>query len=410
MGRLVPASLRVRLLLLVVLAVAPVSVLSIYTCWAGLGPGRRDLAGFGAASLAALGILWVGLDWLALRRVRVLSDVAERLGQGDLAARAPVGGRDELGLLAERVNVMAEHLETLVRAERDAKRALGQRVSDLVAQRTREVDLLHEMGQLLQACVSLNEAYTVVGRLVGQLFPHQPGALCVIRESRGVVQPVAEWGDGHASPAGTFGPQECWALRRGRVHVVEDTASGLLCAHVPRPAPAAYLCMPLSAQGETLGFLYLSAPAGREAGRSAVPEVKHRLAATVAEQLALTLANLRLRETLRNQSILDSLTGLYNRRYMEETLERELAQAARAKSALGLMMIDLDHFKRVNDGSGHEAGDAWLRELGRFLRGSLRGGDIACRYGGEEFVLILPEATREATCRRAEQLDRKSVV
>jgi diguanylate cyclase (GGDEF)-like protein len=129
-----------------------------------------------------------------------------------------------------------------------------------------------------------------------------------------------------------------------------------------------------------------------------------RLAVTVAEQFALALANLRLRETLRGQSIRDPLTGLFNRRYMEETLDRELRRAERERRALSLILLDIDRFKSFNDTFGHEAGDTVLASLGALLRSTLRAGDVACRYGGEEFVLILPAASLADAHRRAEEI------
>jgi diguanylate cyclase (GGDEF)-like protein len=135
-----------------------------------------------------------------------------------------------------------------------------------------------------------------------------------------------------------------------------------------------------------------------------VSEAKQQLAQTVADSIAMALANLLLRESLREQSIRDPLTGLFNRRYMEESLEREISRAERNNSTVGLIMIDVDHLKRVNDAFGHAAGDTLLRELGRVLRVHIRESDIACRYGGEEFTLILPEASREVARERAELL------
>ena len=117
----------------------------------------------------------------------------------------------------------------------------------------------------------------------------------------------------------------------------------------------------------------------------------------MADSVALALANLKLRETLRQQSIRDPLTNLFNRRYMEESLERELRREGRSQKPVGIVMLDIDHFKRVNDTYGHDAGDAVLRQLGHFLKEHTRGGDISCRYGGEEFILILPEASLEQT-------------
>jgi len=133
-------------------------------------------------------------------------------------------------------------------------------------------------------------------------------------------------------------------------------------------------------------------------------EALSRQAAAVGERISLALANLRLREVLRGQSLRDPLTGLFNRRYMEESLERELRRAVRNNQSLALLMLDLDHFKRFNDTFGHQAGDTLLRAMGDFLIQRTRGQDAACRYGGEEFALILSGASAEAACRRAELL------
>jgi diguanylate cyclase (GGDEF)-like protein len=123
----------------------------------------------------------------------------------------------------------------------------------------------------------------------------------------------------------------------------------------------------------------------------------------------MALASLRSREELQNRSIRDPLTGLFNRRYMEESFERELHRAARSETpAVSFMMIDIDHFKNINDTFGHDAGDMVLRELGCILIRKSRKYDIACRFGGEEFVLCLPGACREIAEQRATDI-RQSV-
>ena len=223
----------------------------------------------------------------------------------------------------------------------------------------------------------------------------------MLNASQNLVEAVAVWGDSPACER-VFTPEECWALRRGQLHAVDDPASGLICQHVGEPIPVGYLCVPMMGQGEALGVLHLQCGNASNDPVNRLSEAKRRLAVTAAGQLAL--ANLRLRETLRMQSIRDPLTGLFNRRYMEESLARELRRAGRNQRRLGIMMLDLDHFKRFNDTHGHEAGDTLLRELGEFLRTRTRREDIACRYGGEEFVLVLPEATIEVTRQRGERL------
>ena len=159
------------------------------------------------------------------------------------------------------------------------------------------------------------------------------------------------------------------------------------------------MCLPMVAHGEALGVFHLSLSSG---GR--FTESQRRLAITVAEHTSLAVANLKLHETLSSQSIRDPLTGLFNRRYMEKSLEREVRRAGRYRHSVGIIMLDLDHFKRFNDTYGHQGGDALLRELGAMLQRSIRGGDIACRYGGEEFTLILPEVTSADAGQRAEHL------
>ncbi|HEY9837898.1 MAG TPA: sensor domain-containing diguanylate cyclase, partial [Vampirovibrionales bacterium] len=266
-------------------------------------------------------------------------------------------------------------------------------------QRNREMALLGEMNELLQACETLEEAYKAIGLKLPQLFPSCSGGLAAIDVFKNRVETVATWGKLPGSKP-WFAPHECWALRRGRSHRVDNSPFSLFCDHFhPHPTPVESLCLPMMAQGSISGLLYLiSSHKGR------LSDGKQQLARTVSEQIALALANIKLRETLHAQSIRDSLTGLFNRRYLEETLERELQRAHRQDQSVGIVMIDIDHFKHFNDTFGHDAGDAVLRQVGELLRKNIRGSDIACRYGGEELTLILPEATLSETYRRAEQI------
>jgi diguanylate cyclase (GGDEF)-like protein len=223
-----------------------------------------------------------------------------------------------------------------------------------------------------------------------------------------LLEAVATWGAGGAAGDPVIGKDDCWALRRGQMHVVEDVRSKLVCQHLIAAPDGPCLCAPIMAQGELLGMLHVQL--GSEVAH--LPQVlrERRLksqevwAQTVSEHIALSLANLRMRDSLRVQAVRDSLTGLYNRRYMEQALERELLRATRSHRTVGLIMLDLDHFKAFNDSHGHAAGDALLRVLGDYLVTHVRAEDIACRYGGEEFVLILPEASLEMSQARAEQL------
>ncbi|MDR7418968.1 MAG: diguanylate cyclase [Armatimonadota bacterium] len=308
---------------------------------------------------------------------------------------------------------MIEDIDEQRRARIALEEAHGRltRSMDELTQRSRRITLLTEMTDLLQSSRTTDEAYEILQACLPDLFSADAGAVYIQSASRKSLEAVAAWGTHEADRV--FAPDDCWAVRRGRSHLA--SGKGPMCPHVQFLAPACSLCIPMSAQGETLGVLTLahsSADAAKESCRQrAHDEDAERLfASTVAEHVALALANLRLRESLKSQSIRDPLTGLFNRRYMEETLERELHRAVRRKASVGVVMFDIDHFKQFNDTHGHLAGDAMLRALGEFLQANFRGEDIACRYGGEEFVLILPEAPLEAAARRADTLRERARV
>ena len=270
--------------------------------------------------------------------------------------------------------------------------------------------LLNEMGNWLQACHTAAEAYDVIANFSKRLFPNESGAWYIYNLSRNIIEAVAIWGNFPPRLSEqVLLPDACWALRRGQTYVVKDTRSHeVLCQHLGEPKPDSYLCVPMMAQGETLGILHLrhtNPLQVSEAQSSDSPiESTRQLAMTVSEHVALALVNLTLKASLRNQAIRDPLTGMFNRRYMEETLERELARALRRNAPVGIVMLDIDHFKLFNDMFGHPAGDKILIELSRLIHEQFRGEDIPCRYGGEEFVLILPEASLDNVYRRAEQL------
>jgi diguanylate cyclase (GGDEF)-like protein len=260
----------------------------------------------------------------------------------------------------------------------------------------RETAFLTQMTEVLQVARSVDEVGDVISRTAETLFPGKPGALYLFTESHNLLNAVAPWG-GHDT-AVPFAPDGCWAMRRGQPHLSQRGGLTPVCAHGAAQAGLQY-CVPLSTQGEVLGILNLQCPAA-----DAPSPEGQALATRLADQLGLALGNLKLRESLKNMSIRDALTGLFNRRYLTETLEREFARAQRSRAPVAVMMLDVDHFKRFNDSFGHDAGDAVLRELGSFLKRSIRTEDIACRYGGEEFCLVLPQMDRGAARQRAEAI------
>jgi len=285
-----------------------------------------------------------------------------------------------------------------------ARRELDQqneRMLEELKRRSERAAMLAKMGELLQSCVSREEVCAAALGYAPKIFSTVPGAMALLDASRNVTEVIGSWGDCYV-PALVFDPASCWALRTGHPHLVLAGDSTAPCAHAAE-VNATYLCAPILAQGETLGIVHFQAT--DEAPQMDASELSFKT--TFAAQVGLSIANIRLREALRTQSVRDALTGLYNRRYLEETLEREMRRAARAAQSLGILMIDLDHFKKFNDTYGHDAGDVVLRETGASLTKGIRAEDFVCRFGGEEFVVILPTADPEISRARAERLRTK---
>jgi diguanylate cyclase (GGDEF)-like protein/PAS domain S-box-containing protein len=306
---------------------------------------------------------------------------------------------------------VASFLDVTDRKEAERKiQAANEQLVRLVREleeRNAETSQLSEMGEQFQSCQNTEEACAIGAQYIQKLFPDYTGALCMINPSRDLVEAIEMWGD-PAPTSKVFDLTDCWALRRGRPQLVDDAHPGVLCGHITGSQAGQYLCVPMMAHGEALGTLHLyhTTPEldQQRLTERLYSEHNIQLAMAIADQIALALADLKLREKLRQQAIRDILTGVFNRRYMEETLERELCRAERNKSSVGVIMLDIDHFKEYNDILGHAGGDALLHELGGMLNKSIRGGDIVSRYGGEEFLVVLPDATLEITRKRAEEL------
>jgi diguanylate cyclase (GGDEF)-like protein/PAS domain S-box-containing protein len=273
-------------------------------------------------------------------------------------------------------------------------------------ERAREAALIKQMSNLLQTCATTEEAFRIVGDFATRMFPDDSGALCLLNSTVTLMEAVVTWGETPLRDP-VFAPEGCWALRTGQLHTSGPGGPALQCSHIAPPVRASYVCVPMAAQNEALGLLHIRG----NAEEAHLPEIvcqrarqnRERLAVNFAADIALAIANLRLRETLRTQSIRDPLTGLFNRRYLTEALDREVRRSERSKRPLGVIMLDLDQFKPFNDTYGHEAGDSLLRTFGRFIQKHTRGEDIACRYGGDEFTILLVDADLENTRRRAEE-------
>jgi len=381
------------------------------------------MAGIVVVSTLLALLLSTGLQrWIADPILSLAATARRVASERDFRLRAASAGGDEVGTLVEDFNRMLgqieqqdrklrlqqEHLESEVASRTAELVAANDQLTSSVQRAEQYADQISQLtglGQLLQSCQTPAEIFNVVQHAMGRLFPSDSGALAVLNSSRNLLEVAATWGDAPPTQR-VFGPGECWAFRLGRPHLVSHEASALRCAH--SSGGTVTLCVPMHAQGDNLGVLQLAfnrVEVGETQDNTGfVQSTRGRLALALAEQIALALANLRLREALRNQSIIDPLTGLFNRRYLEQVLERECRRALRSNRSLAVLMLDVDHFKRFNDLWGHEGGDAVLREMASLMRHLFRGEDVACRYGGEEFVLLLADATVESARARADEL------
>lgn len=328
-----------------------------------------------------------------------------RLSVGLSPLRRPSGQVAGAAVIARNVGSL-EHQEHDLK---DANRQLSETVRNL-EQRNREMNFVQQLSTLMQSSLTAAEAHMVLDQSLPKLFPSGTGALFEWNTSVNLLEATVKWGQPPLNDA-VFSPEECWALRSGRVHRVADPHNPLLCPHLSRLGSATSICAPLVASGETLGVLSVQGGPYEHGQpgdvRQRLLSARQQLVETLAGHIALALANLKLRENLRAQSIRDPVSGLFNRRYLDETLPREIHRAGRDNRNLGIILCDLDRFKAFNDSYGHAAGDGLLRSFGDLVSRVVRAGDIACRYGGDEFVLILLDTSSGTAERRAELLLRE---
>jgi len=329
--------------------------------------------------------------------------------------------RDEAGEL-EYIEGFVSDVTARKEAE-DSQRAANGDLERRVAERTAELSnwiralehrdhqnaLLREMNEMLQVCRTSRETYPVVSSHLSAFFPDRAGRLYIFGGDGAFVRRVASWGDDAVPAPDDIAADDCWALRQGKPYLNGGPEGRIPCGHLEGAAQRVSLCVPLIAQGEKVGLLTIEPPLGADADADADYAAlarDHSLAVMLAEHLALALTNLNLRETLSRHSLQDALTGLANRRFLEQMAERECHRARRRNAVLGLMMVDVDHFKRFNDTYGHDVGDLVLKELGTVLMQNCRTEDIVCRLGGEEFLVVIEAAAVPEIVRKAEALCR----
>ncbi len=345
------------------------------------------------------GLTWAGADLNWYRRLLWLSQcgtavvlVCATLLSGTtasvLTAAAAALTLAQFGVSRMLAVKSVNHVEEHERLFRDAVSARSQ------------IEQLFAMTDMLQSAQNHEDAGAILEATATQLLPQFRGGLYIFNNSHDRLDLVRHWPHGEdCHPAEALVPGNCWALKRGKPHINDPQAGTLCCMH--NNGVFSTIELPMIARGKVHGLLMLAI-----AGPDGTVQLQRitRIARALADSVSLALANIALQEKLRTQSLRDPLTGLYNRRYMEDALERYLAMAERNATPTSVVMIDLDHFKLLNDTHGHAKGDAVLRDVAVQLVGALRPSDVVSRYGGEELLVIMPGCSLDDALLKAEVL------
>ncbi len=346
-------------------------------------------------SIALLSLL-IGMRLFAsgiTRRVLKLSLGAERLSKG-MDINLEEKSHDEIGHLGSTLQQAGKLLREREHELRLASDAVRQKFEELTV-RHHQIVLLNQLGVGLQHAATIDTTYAVIESRLTSLCPHTAGMFYLYDDMLNAFVLKHSWGVG-ASKQDIIYAQQCRAFNMGRHYVYYGEPLNY-CGHLNDLAQKMSFCLVLAAQDKQLGVLVI-------AGDEPLSEDQRQIMGTMADRIALALQNLQLRDSLLQQAIRDPLTGLYNRRYLDETLNRELERAKRSEQPLSIIVADIDYFKPINDRYGHDAGDEVLKALGELLSGHFRMQDIACRYGGEEFVIVMPETQLSDALHRAESL------
>jgi diguanylate cyclase (GGDEF)-like protein len=315
----------------------------------------------------------------SLRRVR---DVARAIAGGNLAARADASSSDEIGSLARAMNQLADNLSGMMdRLRQDAERdAFGAK-----------------LVQAMEMADSEAEAYHVVSHVMKVVAADLPMELLVADSSRSHLERATQHPSAGSPGCSVESPFSCVAVRRGTVATFANSDEVNACPRLRgRPGGAvSAVCIPLGFMGRSMGVLHAAGPTNRPATDAMIAQLSN-----VAHQAASRVGTLRAFRRTQIQASTDSLTGLMNRRTIEEHIRTLSANG----DGYAFVLCDLDHFKKLNDTHGHEAGDQALRLFADVLRACVRENDMPCRWGGEEFVLILARRSAAQAFEAVERL------
>lgn len=373
----------------------------------------RYLIGFLIAAIfSAEGLIIVALPSLGITNVLTEVFIHAGLLSAMLFPLLYFGVIQEIKSKSSRIEAMERNLRN-VNAALESR--VTERTEELMKSKRHLEEVLHDlegkqkklgavrgMHRLLHSARDEAEIYRIAQTELEKILPQATGALYITKASRNILLRVAQWPADALSWEDSITPDACWALRLGQAYHSRGKDS-VCCAHGSDESTrfGTRICVPLIARGETLGALSLEP---QEEWTDKKVEEYEDFVVTIAGGLALAIANTQLRETLKTQAYQDQLTGLFNRHFLLKQIELEIHKSERSKQPLTAVMLDIDHFKRFNDVYGHAAGDAVLASFAAILRNTLRAGDVSCRYGGEEFAVLLPGASTETAVMRINEI------
>ena len=380
---------------------------------------RREVAevfssalGFVLAFAVALAlVVFLAVRAFVSRRVARLAAVMKRAEDGDLVVRAPDLGEDELGQLARAYNKMLARLTELKAVEIDNQRDLDHARTELslkaeLEHRVGELQILYDLARTIASTLDLNEVLERITRVVPAKL-QVPKFSIMLLNAEGLLEVLKAWPANVGSEGLTFSVGEgicghAAATRKG-VYVPDLEKDQLFRVRGGAGAKGrgSLLSVPMVHGGELLGVLNFERP---DKADFSADEIEFFTA--VADQAALAVQNARLHEQTVALSVTDPLTGIPNRRHLFQQLDAEITRSGRFGAPLSLLMIDIDHFKHLNDTAGHSAGDDVLRAVSAVLKNRVRKVDTVARYGGEEFVVLLPQVARAEALEVAEKLRR----
>jgi diguanylate cyclase (GGDEF)-like protein len=321
-------------------------------------------------------------------RVREYAGFAGQVAGGDLSTRLRATRRDELAGLANSLNAMVEELAAAAQQRKEA--LAGDRAYRAAQDAFSDAMQVAETEREAHGVLKLHIERWVPDSEVLVLNRHSVTDQLEASTPLPADSPLAE-------PLENAEPRACLAVRLARSHDSAAEPAPLLDCELCGRTPSESTCVPLTVSGEVIGSVLVDHARMLHAD-------EHRRIEDTVSQAGPTLANLRNLALAEARAATDSLTGLPNRRAVEEALKRMIAQAGRTLAPMAVLLLDLDHFKQINDTYGHDRGDAVLAAVGEVLAGALRTSDFVGRNGGEEFVALLPDTGVEGAIEAAEKL------